>query len=250
VSAAAAWKREGTGEDALDRRRARLGAQLRLHPDLKVQASAAAEPLQRRWGFAAEASYTPTDHLVFSLRGDSSTWSLPAGALREGHAGPELETSALYRHSELLEIETRLRGLWLDDGNRILAGAVEGRLQLHGSGHWRVMLGAETEADGSSLAQDRYFSPSLQWVAVAAPAVEHVWRRTRRYGLQDRLSLRIGLGYEAGFGVAERLRLDYEQSHAFGDVAELLLQSGLSRRHWGGVPELGWRLGLGSRVRF
>jgi hypothetical protein len=249
LQADVAFKREDSA-GSVERTRASVGARAEILPELALAAQASANPFDRRWGVAATIEYEPTDRLAFHLQGDSDSWALPPGAMRAGVTGRELAAGARYRRDETFEAAADLRGLALNDGNRILEGEARVQLQLAATGRWRSTLGMEAGAEGSRRPSLLYFSAPRTLSAVLVPELEHVWWRSRRYTLSDRAVLSAGLAHEDGWGLGERLALDYEQRHALWERWELMLQAGISRRRYEGTPELGWRLALGSRLRF
>lgn len=249
LQADVAFGREESAGSA-DRIRAKVGARAEVLPDLSLSAQASANLIDRRWGVAATIEYEPTDRLAFHLQGDSDSWALPPGAMRAGVTGKEIAASARYRRDETFEAAADLRGLALDDGNRILEGEARVQLQLAATGRWRSTLGMEAAAEGSRRPSLLYFSPPRTLSAVLVPELEHIWWRSRRYSLRDRAVLSAGLAHEDEWGLGERLALDYEQRHALWERWELMLQAGVSRRRYEGTAELGWRLSLGSRLRF
>lgn len=238
----------GPGDEAI-RRRATLGARFTRNRDLAFGASVAADPLTGRWGLAADVSYERSDRSWLGARANTDAWSLPPGALRAGASGRELFATAGHSFTETLELFAELGVLSMSDGTVLPTAMAEVRQQLIARGAWRLTLALESGGATASQPQELYYAPTWLWTNLQ-PALEHTWRSSRSYRLEDRLSLQGGVDVVQGFGAAERLGVFYEQTHGFGDRGELVFETGLTRRFFDGVPELGWTLGLAGRVQF
>lgn len=244
------WRREaaGPGSEA-SRHRASLGARFLWNRDLSLSAMGTADPFTGRWGLEAEAFYEPGDRSWLGLRAHTDVWSLPPGALRSGVSGRELFASGGFFADESLGLFGELGVLSMSDGTLLPVAMVEVHKRLLARGAWRTTVALDTGAATASQAQELYYAPTWAWVTAQA-SLDHTWTTTRAWRLEDRLSLRAGVDVVAGFGASERLGFFYEQTHTFGERGELVVDTGVTRQSFDGVPEVGWRLGLAGRLQF